>query len=96
MSYDEENPKKPGRKEFKEDMADAVKKGTRHLKKKAKKAVKKVRKVLKKGKYDNLSTAELRELVTQKRNAVLAKAKLPMKVPRGRAKLIEICKKIKK
>ena len=95
MSY-EEDEKKPGRKEFKEDMADAVKKGTRHLKKKAK-AVKKVVKKLKgKKKYDHLSTAELRELVTQKRNAVLAKAKLPMKVPRGRAKLIEICKKIKK
>jgi len=43
-----------------------------------------------------MTTKDLRALVTQKRDAVLKKHKLPAKIPRGRQALIDICKKFKK
>ena len=94
---------KPGRKEFREDVAgavkDALKKG-RKAKGKAKKSLeqgwKKVKRASKgKGKYDDISSKDLYEMVKGKRDMILQKKGIPAKIPRGRAKLIEICRKIK-
>ena len=66
-----------------------------------KKGRKKVKKVLKKvkgkgkGKYADFSSKELYQLVKQKRDMILEKKCIPAKIPRGRAKLIEICNKVK-
>ena len=84
---------KPGRKEFREDVAGAVKDALKKGKKRAKKIVKKTGK--KTGKYDDISSKELYELVKGKRDMILQKKGIPAKLPRGRAKLIEICRKIK-
>ena len=113
MEYENDEPdqsakkgkrsRKQGRKDFTEDMADAVKKGTAHLAKKGKgkgkpKKGKGKGKQKQKGKgsrYDDMSAKELYSLVKGKRDMILAKAKLPARLPRGRTALIEICKKIK-
>ena len=81
---------KPGRKEFREDVAGAVKDA---LKKGKRKKI--VKKTGKKGKYDDISSKELYEMVKGKRDMILQKKGIPARIPRGRAKLIEICRKIK-
>ena len=94
---EEEKQAKPGRKEFREDVSDAVSSALKKGKKKGKKVLKnlKGKKKGKSGKYDDFSSKELYQLVKQKRDQVLAKKGIPAKIPRGRAKLIEICRKIK-
>ena len=94
----EEEERKPGREEFKQDVHDAVKKAVRAGKKRVKKGIK-VKKLAKKfgkkSKYQDLSGKELYDLVKQKRDMILEKKGIPMKIPRGRARLMEICRKIK-
>ncbi len=98
---DDGKPSKPGRKEFREDVAGAVKDALHSKKKgrkKGKKAVSKGWKKLKRpkaGKYDDISSKDLYDLVKGKRDMILSKKGIPAKIPRGRAKLIEICRKIK-
>ena len=93
MQRDDERheKKKPGREEFKQDMAEAVEKGTKkaNAKKRGQKRGKR------KGKYDDLTTKELYQLVKQKRDMILEKKGIPAKLPRGRQALIDICFKIK-
>ena len=91
---EEEKASKPGRKEFREDVSEAVSSAMKKGRKKLKKVLKKV-KGKGKGKYADFSSKELYQLVKQKRDQLLAKKGMPAKIPRGRAKLIEICKKVK-
>ena len=94
MDY-KQDEKKPGREEFKKDVSeavqDAVKKG--RVKKVAKKFDKLAKK--KKNKYADVTTKELYQMVKQKRAAILKRRGIPEKLPRGRAALISICKRIK-
>ena len=83
-------------------MTDAVSsaiKKTRQKGKGRKKAKAKVKVTVKKGKkslkYDSMSAKEMYQLVKQKRDVILEKRGIPAKLPRGKAALIEICKKIK-
>ena len=87
MEYEQEKGKRPGRKEFKEDVTEAIKD--------AKKAPKKRKRKAKKSRYDDMSAKEMYQLVKQKRDMILSKKGIPAKIPRGKAALIEICKKIK-
>ena len=92
MEY-KQDEKKPGRKEFKEDVSEAVQDAVKKGKSKVKKVAKKFAK--KKNKYADVATKELYQLVKQKRAAILQKRGIPEKLPRGRAALISICKRIK-
>ncbi len=98
---EEGKPLKPGRKEFREDVTGAVKDAMKKGRKKGKKAKNAVSKGWKKvkragkAKYDDISSKDLYDLVKGKRDMILSKKGIPAKIPRGRAKLIEICKKIK-
>ena len=98
MQYkdDDEEPqkgKKPGRKEFKEDVEDSISKAIK--KSKPKKKPKKKTKASGKGKYAGMSSSELYQLVKQKRNQILSRRGIPEKLPRGKAALISICKRVK-
>ena len=82
-------------------VSSAIKKTRKGRKAKGKKG-KKAKKVTvgkKKGKnslkYDSMSAKEMYQLVKQKRDVILEKRGIPAKLPRGKAALIEICKKIK-
>ena len=91
MEYEDERPKKKrvGRKEFKEDVEEAIKNARKKPKKpRGKKAAKKY-------KYDDMSAKEMYTLVKQKRDMILEKRGIPAKIPRGKAALIQICKRIK-
>ncbi len=68
MEYEEEPQKKkrPGRKEFKEDVAEAIQKARKKLKKNVR-----PKKKAKKYKYDDMSAKEMFELVKQKRDMIL-------------------------
>ena len=109
MDY-KQSKKKPGREEFKEDMAEAVEKGTRKAKGKkkwqkmqklGKQGVKVVKKKAKKvgkkalAKYGDMSAKEMYQLVKGKRDLILSKKGIPPKLPRGKKALIDICAKIK-
>ena len=59
---EEEKPEKPGRKEFREDVASAIKDANKKKKRKAKPKKKR------KGKYDDFSGKELYQLVKGKRD----------------------------
>jgi hypothetical protein len=102
MEYNESKKnKKPGREEFKSDMADAVEKGVRGAKKgkrggqKLKRQGKKTGKKGK-GKYEDMSAKELYSLVKGKRDLILQKKNIPAKLPRGRQALIDICVNMKR
>ncbi len=100
MEYEKEDKKKkgkPGRKEFKEDITEAIKnaKGKKKEKRGGWKKIKRKKKV-KASRYDDMSAKELYQLVKQKRDMILGKKGIPAKIPRGKAALKEICKKIKK
>lgn len=106
MEYDDsrEDKRAKGRKRFKKDVAEAVEEGNLAANKKKGKVSKrggwqKVKRVQGKGKksakYDGVSAAELYQKVKQKRDELLAKKGIPMKIPRGKARLIEICKKLR-
>ena len=83
--------KKLTREDFKNDVADAVKKGLK------KAPAKKARRGGKKGMYDSMSVAELRKLLTDKRKALLTKAGFPDgTLPRSKAAMIALCKKFKR
>jgi hypothetical protein len=88
--------KKSGREEFKKDLAEAIQKGTKKVKKKkpATYATKG------KGKKDGLnswSVAELRKLLNQKKHNLLMKAGFPDgKLPRSKVGMIALCKKLKR
>ena len=103
MEYEDskEDKRAKGRKRFKEDVADAVEEGnSRAIKKnkrKRKKPPPKMKNVAggKPGKYDGQTATELYQKVRQKRDELLAKKGIPMKIPRGKARLMEICKKLR-
>ena len=84
--------KKPGREELKADIEEAADKAIKKNKPKRKPRKRKGRK----SKYDDMVTKELYQLVKQKRDAILKKKGIPARLPRGRAALISICKKIKR
>ena len=82
-----EHKKKMTREDFKNDVAAAVKKGLEKPKKKRGK----------KGMYDNMSVAELRKLLTDKKKALLTKAGFPNgTLPRSKADMIALCKRFKR
>jgi hypothetical protein len=103
MEYEDskEDKRAKGRKRFKKDVAEAVEEGNLAANKKGKAKQKRNgwQKVKRKGKasakYDGVSAAELYQKVKQKRDELLAKKGIPMKIPRGKARLIEICKKLR-
>ena len=83
--------KKLTREDFKNDVADAVKKGLKKPPPKPKS------KRGKKGMYVSMSVAELRKLLTDKRKALLTKAGFPDgSMPRSKAAMIALCKKFKR
>ena len=100
MEYEEskEDKRAKGRKQFKKDVAEAVEEGNIAAKKKEKRGgwhkVKRQKKG-KAGKYDGQSAADLYQKVKQKRDELLAKKGIPMKIPRSKARLVEICKKLR-
>ena len=81
--------KRPGREEFREDVTEAVKKAVKKKPRKRKPRAKKA------GKFDGMSAKELYQMVKQKRDMILQKKGIPAKLPRGKAALKEICRKIK-
>ena len=80
-------------------VSSAIKKTRQKKGRKAKKGKKAKVIIKKKGKnslkYDSMSAKEMYQLVKQKRDVILEKRGIPAKLPRGKAALIEICKKIK-
>ena len=96
MEYKQEEKEKPGREELKEDISESVADGIKKAKPKKprKKAAKKPRKG-KKSRYDDMTSKEMYDLVRQKRDVILAKRGIPAKIPRGKAALIAICKKMR-
>ena len=84
--------KKLTREDFKKDLTDAVKQGM-----KAKAKAKPRKKAGGKGYYEGMSVAELRRLLTEKKNALLTKAGFPEgKLPRSKQAMIALCKKLKR
>ena len=91
MKYDTgeapEEKKKLTREDFKKDVTDAVKKA---IPKKAKAATKK-------GAYANMSVAELRKFLNDKKHRLLVKSGFPDgKLPRSKVAMIALCKKLKR
>lgn len=84
MEYPKQEKKKYGKDEFKKDVEEAVVKGVKSAKPKKKSS-----------KYGALSTKELYAKVTEKRDAILQKKNIPKKIPRGRAALEALCKKLR-
>ena len=82
--------KKYSKEEFKKDVAEAAAEGVKKAKKPAKKPSKK-----KGSKYADFTTKELYQLVSQKRDMILQKKGIPKKLPRGRAALEALCKKMR-
>ena len=84
--------KKLTRADFKKDLTDAVKAGLK-VKGKAKGKGKKKGK----GYYEGMSVAELRRELTTKKNSLLTKAGFPEgKLPRSKAAMIALCKRLKR
>ena len=81
------------REDFKKDVADAVKSG---MKKPKKKRAAKASKYGGKG-YDNMSVAELRKFLNDKKKSLLIKSGFPNgTLPRSKAEMITLCKKLKR
>ena len=92
-----------GRKEFKKDVADAVKPELEKLKKKkgGKKFTppkpKKPTKSSGKGMYANWGVGQLRKHLNEKKKALLTKAGFPDGgIPRSKEAMINLCKKLKR
>ena len=85
--------KKLTREDFKKDLEEAVKQGTKAMKTaKPKDAAKG-----KKSGYDGMSVAELRKLLNGKKRNLLVKSGFPDgKLPRSKAGMIALCKKLKR
>ena len=60
-----------------------------------KKAAKKPKGKKKGSKYADFTTKELYQMVSQKRDMILQKKGIPKKLPRGRAALEALCKKMR-
>ena len=88
--------KRGTREEFVEDVAEAVRKGTKAAKQPMNKPKKYGGK--KKGAgYDSMSVAELRKLLNEKKRNLLVKSGFPDgKLPRSKAAMIQLCKKFKR
>ena len=81
------------REDFKKDVADAVKQGMK--KPKAKRAAKASK--YKKGGYENMSVAELRRLLNEKKKNLLTKSGFPNgTLPKRKAAMIDLCKALKR
>ena len=81
------------RKEFKEDVKEAVEPVVNA----AKKTKKKVKKGYGKSSYKNMTAAELRKLINEKKKALLVKSGFPDgKVPRSKEAMINLCVKLKR
>jgi len=81
------------REDFKRDVTDAVKQGmAKPKKKRAAKASK-----YKKGGYDNMSVAELRKLLNEKKKNLLVKSGFPNgALPKSKQAMIDLCKAMKR
>jgi hypothetical protein len=98
--YEEDVPKsgkqkkKLTREDFKQDIADAVKKGV------GRKAPKKKRAPRTKsgaGGYDSMKVAELRSFLNAKKKSLLTKSGFPNgALPRSKAAMIQLCKALKR
>ena len=86
----DESKKKRGRQQYKEDVSDAVQDAIKKTKPKRGRGRK-----VKASRYDDMSAKEMYMLVKQKRDQLLQKKGIPAKLPRGKAALIDICRKIK-
>jgi hypothetical protein len=84
--------KKLTREDFKQDIADAVKKGiTKPPKKKASRGRKAT------GAYGNMKVAELRAFLNDKKKRLLTKSGFPNgALPRSKAAMIQLCKALKR
>lgn len=86
--------KKLTRDDFKKDVEEAVKRGTKAIK------FSKPAKVKRKGKpdsYDGMKVSELRKLLNEKKRNLLSKSGFPDgKLPRSKAAMIALCKKFKR
>jgi hypothetical protein len=98
--YEEDVPrsgkkKKKGkltREDFKADLVEAMKKAKPKKKRAARKS-----KYGKAGSYDNMSVAELRTFLNQKKKNVLIKSGFPNgALPRSKAAMIQLCKALKR
>jgi len=95
MKYVEERVKKKklNREDFKKDVSDAVKEG---MKKPKRKRAAKSSKYGGKG-YDNMSVAELRKFINEKKKNLLVKSGFPNgTIPRSKAGMIALCKALKR
>jgi len=103
MDYQEEDKedkkykKGYGRKEFKKDVAEAVKPVVQEAK--SKKTVKKPKKKAptKRSAYSKMSAAELRKFIREKKKALLIKSGFPEGgIPRSKEAMISLCMKLKR
>ena len=94
MAEYSEEKKKLTREDFKKDVEDAVKKG---MQKPKKKRAARARKYGKKGSYDNMSVAELRKLLNEKKKNLLVKSGFPNgTLPKSKVAMIALCKQLKR
>ena len=82
------------REDFKKDVTEAVKKG---MAKPKKKRAAKASKYKKGGSYDDMSVAELRKFINEKKKKLLIKSGFPNGgVPKSKAAMIALCKAMKR
>jgi len=82
------------RKEFKEDVKEAVEPVVKDA---AKKTKMKMKKGYGKSSYKNMTAAELRKLINEKKKSLLVKSGFPDgKVPRSKEAMINLCVKLKR
>ena len=106
MDYEEEEKedkkykKGYGRKEFKKDVADAVRPVVGKGKKKKKASAMLPEQAIKKksrGAYSKMSTKQLRKLLTDKKKALLKKSGFPESgLPRSKDEMVSLCMKLKR
>lgn len=84
--------KKLTREDFKQDVADAVKKGVASARKAPKASRRKAS-----GAYGNMKVAELRTFLNDKKKRLLIKSGFPNgALPRSKAAMIQLCKALKR
>ena len=87
--------KKLTREDFKQDVADAGKKGVGAARKAPKKAASRGRKAA--GAYGNMKVAELRAFLNDKKKRLLIKSGFPNgALPRSKAAMVQLCKALKR
>lgn len=85
------------REDFKKDVADAVKQGMKKPPKPKKKRAARASKYGKKGSYENMSVAELRKLLNEKKKNLLIKSGFPNgTLPKSKVAMIALCKQFKR